>query len=237
MIEYYFIDHEFLKQYTAQNKSKYIDRIGWKLKVSLLGQGVELGDTKDKDNFARSLDIIEEIKKKNEVITNRLGYPFGHTDAHFYKEERINASYGTYQNDTLKSLNIDFLKIWLSEDQSFVDDTRTNNRTGHVNLLLIECQTIYDGKPTLYSGFSALNLLFQELASDLDQPKFSLSGGHLGNNTIAKASQDLREALIDLGVTFSEQRKIETLYRVRASCMERGYNAVIGYPIYIGRCV
>lgn len=233
MIEYSYIDRNFLEVHRAKQNSGIRTPFDWKLSLSILGQQASFNKPSDFKDFDRLVGEVEKLKGRRFTAKNRLGDPFSRKQSQLYFEERIEASYGVYKSKELVALGIPHLKFWISDDQRFVLDKARNTRSGFVRLLLIEGPLDQRGEPWLMSGYSALSLVFDILSSDIpENPGSNKHSRVVGSD---HSSGDLRQALSLLGVVFSKKQEVEVLYRVRASCMEAAYNFVVGYPISIAR--
>lgn len=239
IIEYLFIDEVRLNLYFEQLSSPMAyDKVPiWNAVLGLTGPKAEATQTRP----GRAFTMHEKITKFQSYINdNNLVLDYRPRDA--FEPRHLDTS-KPFRSERMEARKCHIplqdgqsttgaLNIWISIQPDDVQPADMRRRTG--TLFLIEDFRGKERHVKCLSGYSSLMLLTEELRPVIDQTQIEAfrrqdaAREQFGKNPV--------DTLADLGAKFGPPRRINAIYRVRATCNETAAEAAvttIGYPIIV----
>jgi hypothetical protein len=232
LAEYLFVDKPRIERYFQQLSApvKYDKLPVWKVALGISGPKVEgsQSQTGREFSFEEKLQRVLSHMQSEDLLSatrpslyNKEGEGGGLTGQPFVAEILSARRAAISRQD--RALN-----IWVSLQT-------TKNRLPGA-LYLIEDFRGDDEFPNVYSGYSSLRLLAQELRWTHNTPLAdALAELEEQDRAMSHFAADPIASLKTIGAQFGAQRDIYTVYRFRASCVEMRDRTLttVGYPLVI----
>ena len=232
IIEYLFLDKPRIERYFHQLSSPvHYDKVPvWKVALGLTGPSIEGTQSRKgrEFTFQEKLDaFLGHLQSERLISSVRPSFAQSSDSETPFVTESLWARRARIERD------MNTLNIWVSLEPD-LSNSAGEFRVGP--LYLIEDFQGDDNYPRMYSGYSSLYLLAEELDRFDDAPGGNaLERLQQQDNATRHFASDPIGALETIGAKFGPKRHVRAIYRVRALCIEENDQAIVtvGYPLVI----
>ena len=234
LTEYLFLDQPRIERYFQQLSApvQYDKLPVWKVALGLTGLNVEGTQSRPGREFSfneKLQKVIDHMQSENLLSENRPS---------LYNREDHDSPEKPFVIETLLARRARIeregraLNIWVSLHP---DEPSSNDRFPSGALYLIEDFRGDDEYTNMFSGYSSLWLLAEELNWLVDTPLDLIAQLRQTDDAMRHFASDPIGSLKSIGAQFGPERHIQTIYRFRASCVDMVKDSLttIGYPLVI----
>lgn len=230
LAEYLFLDRLRIARYFQQLSAPVqYDKVPvWKVALGITGPTVEASQDRSgrEFTFQEKLEtVLKHLRTEGLLCSSRQSLYTGHSDEQPFVEETITARRVRVPNKEQDIL------LWVSPSPE-APESFGNFKLGA--LFLIEDFQGEDSRQNMYSSYSSLWLLAHELPQD-SEPTLALR--KKSGTVEERFARDPLGVLKSLGAKLGPERRVTSIYRTRASCVDMegpvSFLTTVGYPLVV----